>query len=55
VDIGIKEKGLVHVSNMANRYISDPSEVVSLHQHIQVKVLGIDLERKRIQLSLKDV
>jgi uncharacterized protein len=52
VDIGIKEKGLVHVSNMANRYISDPGEVVSLHQHVSVKVLGIDLERKRIQLSL---
>jgi uncharacterized protein len=55
VDIGIKEKGLVHVSNMANRYISDPSEVVSLHQHVKVKILGIDLERKRIQLSLKEV
>ena len=55
VDIGIKEKGLIHVSNMANRYISDPSEVVSLHQHVKVKILGIDMERKRIQLSLKDV
>jgi uncharacterized protein len=55
VDIGIKEKGLVHVSNIANRYISDPSEVVSLHQHVKVKILGIDLERKRIQLSLKEV
>jgi uncharacterized protein len=54
VDIGIKEKGLVHVSQMANRYISDPNEVVSLHQHVRVKVLGIDLERKRIQLSLKE-
>lgn len=55
VDIGIKEKGLVHVSNMANRYISNPSEVVSLHQHVRVKVLGIDLERKRIQLRLKEI
>ncbi|MDR1746887.1 MAG: RNA-binding transcriptional accessory protein [Tannerella sp.] len=53
VDIGIKEKGLVHVSNMADRYISDPSEVVSIHEHVYVKVLGIDRERKRIQLSLK--
>jgi uncharacterized protein len=53
VDIGIKEKGLVHVSQMADRYISDPGEVVSLHQHVRVKVLGIDLERRRIQLSLK--
>jgi uncharacterized protein len=53
VDIGIKEKGLVHVSNMANKFISDPSTVVSIHQHVQVKVLGIDLDRGRIQLSLK--
>ena len=53
VDIGIKEKGLIHVSNLADRYVSDPTEVVSIHQHIQVKVLGIDPERKRIQLSLK--
>lgn len=53
VDIGIKEKGLVHISNMADRFISDPTEVVSIHQHVQVKVLSIDMERKRIQLSLK--
>jgi uncharacterized protein len=52
VDIGIKEKGLVHISNIADRYVSDPTEVVSLHQHIQVKVLNVDLERKRIQLSM---
>ena len=53
VDIGIKEKGLIHISNLADKYISDPTEVVSIHQHIQVKVIGIDQERKRIQLSLK--
>ncbi|MDR0733340.1 MAG: RNA-binding transcriptional accessory protein [Dysgonamonadaceae bacterium] len=53
VDVGVKEKGLVHVSEMANRYVSDPSAVVSLHQQVRVKVLGVDLERKRIQLSLK--
>jgi len=53
VDIGIKEKGLIHISNLADRYISDPTEVVSIHQHVQVKVLDIDLERKRIQLSMK--
>jgi len=53
VDIGIKEKGLIHISNLADRYISDPTEVVSMHQHVQVKVLAIDSERKRIQLSLK--
>ena len=53
VDIGIKEKGLVHISEMANRFVSDPTEVVKLHQHVQVKVISIDLERKRVQLSMK--
>ena len=53
VDIGIKENGLIHISNLADRYVSDPTEVVSIHQYVQVKVLGIDSERKRIQLSLK--
>jgi uncharacterized protein len=52
VDIGIKDKGLVHVSNMAEKYVSDPTRVVSMHQHVQVKVLSIDMERRRIQLSL---
>ncbi|MDR1683150.1 MAG: RNA-binding transcriptional accessory protein [Candidatus Symbiothrix sp.] len=53
VDLGIKEKGLVHISNMADRYVSDPTMVVSIHQHVQVKVIGVDLERKRVQLSLR--
>ncbi|WP_224485108.1 Tex family protein [Robertkochia aurantiaca] len=53
VDIGIKQSGLVHVSNMADRYISDVNEIVHLHQHIRVKVLDIDKERNRIQLSMK--
>ncbi len=53
VDIGIKEKGLVHISEMADRFISDPTEIVSIHQHIKVKVLSIDKERKRVQLSMK--
>lgn len=52
VDIGIKENGLIHLSNMAKRFIKDPTEVVKLHQHVEVKVIGIDKERKRIQLSL---
>ena len=55
VDIGIKENGLVHLSNLADRYVSDPTEVVSIHQHVRVKVLAIDKERKRIQLSMKGV
>ena len=55
VDIGIKENGLVHLSQMANRFISDPTEVVSIHQQVMVKVMSVDMERKRIQLSMKDV
>lgn len=55
VDIGIKENGLVHLSQLADRYISDPNEVVSIHQHVRVKILNIDLERKRIQLTMKGV
>lgn len=55
VDIGVKQSGLVHLSEMANRYITDPNEVVKLHQHVRVKVIDVDLERKRIQLSLKQV
>ncbi|GHT43486.1 RNA-binding protein [Bacteroidia bacterium] len=53
VDIGIKEKGLVHISNMADKFVSDPTTIVSIHQHVEVQVLGIDVERKRVQLSLR--
>jgi uncharacterized protein len=52
VDIGIKENGLVHVSQMSDKYISNPAEVVSLHQHVYVKVLEVDATRKRVQLKL---
>jgi len=55
VDVGVKQDGLVHVSQMADRFISDPSEIVKLHGHVQVKVIELDLQRKRIQLSLKQV
>ena len=55
VDVGVKQDGLVHVSQMADRFISDPSEIVKLHQHVHVKVIELDLHRKRIQLSLKQV
>jgi uncharacterized protein len=55
VDIGIKQDGLVHVSQLADRYISDPNEIVKLHEHVKVKVTDVDIPRKRIQLSLKDV
>lgn len=53
VDVGVKQDGLVHVSQLADRFISDPSEIVKLHQHVRVKVIELDLQRKRIQLSLK--
>ena len=53
VDIGIKESGLIHISNLANEYVSDVNAVVKLNQQVQVTVLDVDIERKRIQLSLK--
>ena len=53
VDVGIKENGLVHISEMADRFISDPTQVVSMHQHVKVKVQSVDLVRKRVQLSMK--
>lgn len=53
VDIGIKENGLVHISQLTDRFVSDPTSVVSIHQHVRVRVTGIDKERKRIQLSMK--
>jgi len=52
VDLGIKENGLVHISNMSENFIRDPNEIVHLHQKIQVKVVSLDLKRKRIGLSL---
>jgi uncharacterized protein len=54
VDIGIKESGLVHISKLKKEYVSDPAAVVSLHQHVEVKVLEVDSVRKRIQLSMID-
>lgn len=52
VDIGIKENGLIHISQMADKFVSDPNSIVKIHQHIRVKVLEIDIQRKRIQLKL---
>ena len=53
VDIGIKENGLVHISQLADKFVSDPTTVVSMHQHVRVRVLSIDHELKRIQLTMK--
>lgn len=52
IDLGIKENGLVHLSQMAERFISDPTEVVSIHQYVNVKVMSVDLDRKRVQLTM---
>ena len=54
VDIGIKESGLIHISQMANKFISDPMEVIKLNQEVYAKVIEVDIKRKRISLSLKD-
>jgi len=54
VDIGIHQDGLVHISNLSNTYVKDPSSVVKLNQHVMVKVISVDVERRRIQLSMKD-
>lgn len=55
VDIGVKQDGLVHISQLADRYVADPSAVIKLHQHVKVRVLEVDLIRKRIQLSMKNL
>lgn len=55
VDVGVKQDGMVHISKLANRFVSDPNEVVRLQQQVTVKVMEVDLARKRISLSMKDV
>ena len=55
VDIGVHNDGLVHISQLADRYVSDPNEVVKLHEHVMVRVADVDLKRKRIALSMKNI
>ncbi|QKG80431.1 Tex family protein [Tenuifilum thalassicum] len=55
VDVGVKQDGLVHISQLANHFVSNPLDIVKLHQHVKVKVIDVDIARKRIQLSMKDV
>jgi uncharacterized protein len=55
VDLGIKESALLHISQIVNRFISDPSEVLSLQQEVKVKVIDIDIARKRVSLTMKDL
>ncbi len=51
-DIGIKENGLIHISNLSDRFVSNPADIVSVHQHVRVSVIDVDMTRKRIQLKL---
>ena len=53
VDIGVHQDGLVHISQLADRYVKDPNEIVKVQQQIEVRVVAVDLERKRIALSLR--
>jgi uncharacterized protein len=53
VDIGVHQDGLVHISQLTDRFISNPADVVTLNQHVKVKVVSVEVERKRIQLSMK--
>jgi uncharacterized protein len=55
VDIGVKQDGLVHISQLADRYVKDPFEVVSVGDVVTVKVIKVDLDRGRIGLSMKEV
>ena len=53
VDVGVKQDGLVHISQLADRFVKDPSDIVKIHQHVKVKVIEVDISRNRIQLSMK--
>ncbi len=55
VDIGVKQDGLVHISQLADKYVSNPNDIVKLHQHLMVKVLEVDIPRNRIQLTMKGI
>jgi protein Tex len=55
VDVGVKQDGLVHISQLANQYVSDPNQVVKLQQHVRVRVMEVDIARKRVALSMKGV
>ena len=53
VDIGVHQDGLVHISQLADKFVSNPADIISLHQHVKVKITGVDIIKKRIQLSMK--
>jgi uncharacterized protein len=53
VDVGVHQDGLVHISQLCDKFVKDPTEVVKLHQHVRVKVVEVDMRRHRISLSMK--
>ena len=55
VDIGVHQDGLVHISQLANKFVKDPMEVVRVNQKVSVKIIEVDVARKRVNLSMKDV
>ena len=55
VDIGVKHDGLVHISQLSNKFVKNPSEIVSVGDIVEVKVIGIDTEKQKVSLSMKDV
>lgn len=55
VDVGVKQDGLVHISQLADKFVSNPNEIVKLHQHVKVQVVDVDIVRKRIQLTMKGI
>ena len=55
VDIGVHQDGLVHISQLSDRFVTDPTQVIRLHQHVRVRVIEVDMHRKRIGLSMKNI
>ena len=55
VDIGVHQDGLVHISQLSNRFVTDPTQIIRLHQHVRVRVVEVDMRRKRIGLSMKNI
>ena len=55
VDVGVHQDGLVHISQLKNEFVKNPADVIKLHQHVKVRVIDVDIDRKRIQLSMKDL
>ena len=55
VDIGVHQDGLIHISQLSDRFVTDPTQVIRLHQHVRVRVVEVDMHRKRIGLSMKNI